>query len=412
MSAFPSAPSHQESTLQSPGIMQGFPPPPDLRITLDNWDRPPFNRWSFQNVRSVLPTRPIARGAGPASVFARAPQDILPVVFTDIDGVARNVAAMLERTYTDGFMVLQDGRIIAEHYLNGMTPATLHLSQSVAKSFVGALVGILAGRGELQLEAPLSHYVPELAGCGYAGATVAQLLDMRSGVRFSEDYLDPNCEMGQLDRADGWKPGPRPGEPASTYDLILTLQQVRPHGGHFEYRSIETDTLGWVLERVSGLGLADLMSRELWQPMGAEAEACFTVDRAGTCLADGGLNATMRDYARFGQMFLDDGACNGRQIVPAAWTAACRTGDVAAFQPLYGDRFSRFPDSCYSRQWWVYDRASGLHCASGVFGQMIYVRPRERIVAVKLSSWPDFLNDNLRASTLAALDAIVQQVTA
>lgn len=403
-------PVNQSTAFKPLGIMQGFPPPPDKRITLDNWDRPPFNRWSFQNVRSVLPTRAIARGTAPASAFGQAQQDILPIVFADIDGERRSVAEMLDRTYTDGFMVLRDGKIVAEHYLNSMTPASLHLSQSVSKSFVGAMVGILAGRGELNLNAELSHYVPELAATGYAGATLTQVLDMRSGVRFSEDYLDPNCEMGQLDRADGWKPGPRPGEPASTYDLILTLRQERPHGGYFQYRSIETDVLGWVLERVSGLGLAELMSRELWQPMGAESEACFTVDQAGTCLADGGLNATMRDYARFGQIFLDDGFLNGRQIVPAAWTAACRTGDVAAYQHLYRERRPTYPDACYSRQWWVYDFASGLHCASGVFGQLIYVRPRERIVAVKLSTWPDFLRDDLHASTMAALEAITLEI--
>ena len=392
------------------GIMQGFPPPLAARITLDNWDLPPFNRWSFQNVRSVLATRAISRGDGPASTFRRTPRDILPIAFTDIDGAKRTVGEMLDRTYTDGFIVLHKGSVVAEHYLNNMTPATLHLSQSVSKSFTSALVGILAGRGEIDIERPVEYFVPELASCGYKGATVTQVLDMRSGIKFDEEYTNPESEVGMLDRADGWKPGPRPGEPASTLDLILTLKQERPHGGHFSYRSIETEVLGWVLERVSGLGLAELMSRELWQPMGAEHEACFTVDRAGTCLADGGLNASLRDYARFGQIFLDDGAFNGRQVVPAAWTAACRTGDAEAFGPLYGDRFAKYPNACYSKQWWVFDKTTGLHCASGVFGQMIYVRPKERIVAVKLSSWPDFLNDDLRASTLAALEAIAKEV--
>src|SRR6185369_9475874 len=168
-------------------IMQGFPPPLAARIALETWDFPPFNRWSFQNVRSVLPTRAIARGDGPASVFQRKLHDILPIPYTDIDGAQRTVAEMLDRTYTDGFIVLHRGSIVAEHYFNNMTPATLHLSQSVAKSFVGALVGILAGRGELDLNAPVAQYVPELGASGYAGATLGQVLDMRSGVRFGED---------------------------------------------------------------------------------------------------------------------------------------------------------------------------------------------------------------------------------
>ena len=142
---------------------------------------------------------------------------------------------MLATTYTDGFILLHQGRVVLERYLNGMSEATLHLSQSVAKSFVGTLVGIMAMRGVLALDRPVSRYVPELARCGYAGATLAQVLDMRSGVRFVEDYLDPASEVGLLDRAAGWKP-PLPGEVlGGIYDLILTLRQERPHGGPFAY---------------------------------------------------------------------------------------------------------------------------------------------------------------------------------
>jgi CubicO group peptidase (beta-lactamase class C family) len=143
----------------------------------------------------------------------------------------------------------------------------------------------------LALDNPVSHYVPELAATGYAGATLGQVLDMRSGVRFVEDYLDPASEVGMLDRVAGWKP-PLPGEVlGGIYDFILTLKQERPHGGAFAYRSIETDVLGWVLERATGRGLADLLSRELWQSLGCEADASMAIDRSGTCQADGGLSA-------------------------------------------------------------------------------------------------------------------------
>jgi CubicO group peptidase (beta-lactamase class C family) len=388
------------------GIMAGFPPPPDKRAMLDNWDSPPFNRWSFQNVRAVLPTRAVARGRE-ASRLQGSPQALDDVACTDAEGRPSTAGAMLASTYTDGFILLHRGRIVVERYLNGMSETSLHLSQSVSKSFVGTLIGIMAGRGLLALDRPVSHYVPELAGCGYAGATLAQVLDMRSGVRFVEDYLDVDSEMGLLDRASGWKPV-RPGDPGSVYDLILRLRQERPHGGHFAYRSIETDVLGWVLERTTGQGLAELMSGELWQPLGCEAEACFTVDRAGTCLADGGLNACLRDYARFGQLFLDEGFANGRQIVPADWVAACRRADRDAFHPLYGERFADFPEAGYSRQWWVLDGKTGRHAALGVFGQMIYVDPAAQIVAVKLSSWPDFLNDTMRLATIRAIEAMAR----
>jgi CubicO group peptidase (beta-lactamase class C family) len=399
--------TEKNATAAELGIMAGFPPPPDKRVTPETWDFAPFNRWSFQNIRMVLPTRAIPRGPGPASTLAQAHQRLDDLSFTDVDGRSSTVGEMLATTYTDGFILLHRGRVVMERYLNGMTEASLHLSQSMVKSFVGALVGIMAGRGILALDRPVSHYVPELAGCGYAGATIAQLLDMRSGIRFVEDYLDPNSEVGMLDRAGGWKPL-RPGDPAGIYELILRLKQERPHGGHFAYRSIETDTLGWALERATGVSLAELLSRELWQPMGAEFEACIAIDRCGTCQADGGLNAALRDYARFGQLFLDEGSLGGRQIVPADWVAGCRTGDVGAFRPLYGERFAAFPDACYSRQWWVFDRKTGKHAALGVFGQLIYIDPPAEIVAVKLSSWPDFLNDPRRVTTIRAIEAMAK----
>jgi CubicO group peptidase (beta-lactamase class C family) len=390
------------------GIMADFPPPADKRATLENWDSPPFNRWSFQNVRSVLPTRAVDRGCE-ASILPGNPQPFDDVAFTDAEGRPTTVGEMLAATYTDGFILLHRGRLVVERYLNGMTEASLHLSQSVAKSFVGTLVGIMVGRGLLALDQPVSDYVPEFGACGYAGATLRQVLDMRSGVRFVEDYLDVDSEVGVLDRAAGWKPA-RPGDPGGVYDLILTLRQERPHGGHFAYRSIETDVLGWVLERATGLGLAELMSRELWQPLGCEADACFTVDRAGTCQADGGLNATLRDYARFGQLYLEEGFANGRQIVPADWVAGCRRADTGAFRPLYGERFADFPEAGYSRQWWVLDGRSGRHAALGVFGQMIYVDPPAEIVAVKLSSWPEFVNDPMRDMTIRAIEAMAREL--
>ena len=392
------------------GIMAGFPPVLDKRATLANWDLPPFNRWSFQNVRSILPTRAIPRGRGPVEPLPQSPQALEAVTFTDLDGSRRSVADMLASTYTDGFLLLHRGRIVLERYMNGMSEVTLHLSQSVVKSFVGTLIGIMTGRGLLALDRPVSHYVPELAATGYAGATLGQVLDMRSGVRFVEDYLDPASEVGMLDRAAGWKPA-LPGEVlGGIYDFILTLRQERPHGGAFAYRSIETDVLGWVLERATGQGLADLLSQEIWQPLGCEFDASIAIDRAGTCQADGGLNACLRDYARLGLLYLQEGAWNGRQILPAAWVAACRTGDREAFLPFYGERFAAFPDSAYSRQWWVYDRKRGRHAASGIFGQMILIDPVQELVAVKLSSWPDPLNDAMRLSTLRAIDAMADSL--
>jgi CubicO group peptidase (beta-lactamase class C family) len=387
-------------------------PLPGAPATLNwgNWDWPPQNRWAFQHVGDLLRTARVARGHGPAWHFGSAPRDLAGITFTDIDGATRTVGDMLAATYTDGFLVARDGKIVAEIYLNGMERATLHISQSVVKSFTSALVGILVGAGELEIDRLASDYVPELANCGYRGATVAQVLDMRSGVKFDEDYLAPDSEVAQLDRACGWKPRRDAADTRSTKGLILSLQAERAHGSPFLYRSIETEVLGWIISKVAGQDYATFMSNALWQGMGAEADASMTIDHEGTALADGGLNATLRDYARFGQLFLDMGARGTRQIVPEAWVKACRTGDVEAFRPNYAERFVAYPNAAYSKQWWVLDTKSGLHQARGIYGQLIHVDPARRLVVAKLSSWPNPVNDALSGTTLRAIDAIGREL--
>jgi len=393
----------EQSTVKATGIMQGFPPPPAQRITLETWDRFPQNRWAFQNVRSVLPTRAIA--AGTALPLPRHHEALGELPVESTEGQSLPLAALLEAQEADACLVIHKGAIVWERYWNGMNERSLHLSQSVSKSFTGAVAGILAGQGLLDLDRPLQDYVPELDACGYRDATLRQVLDMRSGIKFGEDYTDPDCEVGMLDRAAGWKPR-RAGDPEGIYDLILRLEQERAHGGYFAYRSIETEVLNWVLERVSGSSLAELFARHLWQPMGAEAEACFAVDPCGTCLADGGLNAALRDYGRFGLLHAQGGTIGGRQVVPSEWVAASQTGDVAAFQEKKNVALADMPNACYSRQWWVLDRERGIQAAMGIFGQLIYVDPGRQVVMVVLATWSSALDLERRLAQFRAADAV------
>ncbi len=383
--------------------MEGFPPSPERRISLENWDRYPFNRWSFQKVRSVLPTRRVRHDPSRLRPLLLAPANLGSVEVPLPGGQRASLDRLLAALDTDGCIAVKDGRIRFEAYLNDMTETSLHLSQSVSKSLTGALVGIQIGHGTIDPDSPVERYVPELAECGYRGARVSDLLDMRSGVRFVEDYLDPDCEMGLLDRASGWKPA-KPGEPNSIYDVALQLRQDRPHGGRFRYRSIETDMLGWILERSSGRHFCTLMEETLWAPMGAEADACYTVDRAGTALADGGLNATLRDYARFGLLMLEDGRREEASIVPSEFVADCRRGDPSVFDD--GERFPRFPGACYARQWWVLDQEHGITAALGIFGQMIYLDRSSGLVMVFLSSWPAPVDPQRRELQFAAAEAV------
>lgn len=394
-------PSYRNSDVRLP-IMRGSPPalaPPRM-----DWDRGPWNRWTFQHIREILPTAEVWRGRGAVRELPRSETDLDGLAVVDSAGAPTTLAGLLDETYTDGFLIIRNGAIAYERYFNGMTERTLHLSQSVGKSLVAAVAGILAGRGVLDVNAPVTQYLPPLAQTAWRGATLQQVLDMTTGVRFDEAYTNPYSGAGMLDVASGWKPIPPDSDPAFTWpkhiwELIISLTETdRPHGGWFHYRSIETDVLAFCMERVTGKRLPQLVSEELWQKMGAEESACFTVDSAGYGLADGGLNATLRDYGRFGQLMLEGGG-----VIPPHWIEATRTGDHS----IFGDPYTlSLPQGAYKNQFWIEDPKSRSIMCRGVFGQLIYMNWDTSMVAVKLSSWPDFLNVPYNVATLAALHAI------
>jgi CubicO group peptidase (beta-lactamase class C family) len=231
--------------------------------------------------------------------------------------------------------------------------------------------------------------VPELSGSGYAGATVRNVLDMRTGVRFYETYLDPGSEVRVMERSMGWAPRNH-NDPLGMYPYILTTARETDHGGTFTYRSIDTDTLGWIIERACQRRMADLVSERIWQPMGAFHDAEFTVDPLGSAIHDGGVSATLRDLGRFGLMLLDRGMVDGRQIVPAEWieSASYPPADVReAF--ARSDNEPYLPGGWYRNQFWFVPGDNGpiLLCL-GIHGQMIFVEAATRTVGVKLSSWP------------------------
>jgi CubicO group peptidase (beta-lactamase class C family) len=398
--------SYKNSDPRTP-IMQGSPPrlvPPRL-----DWDRAPWNRWSFQHVRDMVPTAEVWRGNAKIRDFPSSARALATLQVTGLNGQATTLGHLLDDTYTDGFLVLQKGGIVTEQYFNGMGPRMLHLSQSVAKSVTSAVAGILIGRGLIDVEARITDYLPELENTAWRGAKIQHVLDMTTGVTFSEEYTDPYSEMGQLDVAAGWKPPP-PGSdpefiwPSTVWDLILSCKRSdASHGAVFHYRSIETDVLAFAMERVTGKRLPQIVSEELWQKIGAEESGSFTVDSAGYALADGGFNATLRDYGRFGQMLLEGG--NG--IVPASWIEATRNGKHGMFGEPYA---TLMPGGAYHNMFWIENGASRNLMAQGVFGQLIYVDFANDMVVVKLSTWPDFIIPEMVIATRNAVRLIGQHL--
>ena len=377
-----------------PPIMQGHPVPKEWQLPEYDWDGPPWNRWSFHHIRELVTTVNVHRGPDTWDL-AEDVQDIDGLAFDLADGTPTTWAGMLDRTYTDATLVWLDGRIIAESYWNGMARATPHIAFSVSKSITSAVAGTLVADGLLDPSAPVTGILPELAATAWNGATVQQVLDMTTGVAFDETYGNPDSKVFLLDVAANWKPPypfMKPEEtPRTTWELILQMvDKEAEHGSRFEYRSIETDLLGHLMERVSGNRLADLTSDRLWAPMGAEQDGYFTVDKAGFPLADGGFNACLRDFARFGRLMLEDGRRDGRQVIPKSWIDDIRAGAHG----LANDDLRAFlPKGSYRNQFWIEDEDRPSHLCLGIFGQHIYVNVSLGLVAVKLSSWPTALSE-------------------
>ena len=387
--------------------MIGFPPAVEHRWSLANWQNAPVNRWSFQHLREVVPTARVSRGTSPARPLPEGSGFQQHQVVWRLDGSAGTVAGVIADTYTDGFLVIHDGKIVAELYPTGMPADRTHMLMSVSKSLVGCIVGVLADRGGIDVTAAVDYYLPELAASGYRGATVRDVLDMRSGVRFSEEYLDPGAEVRLLEQVVGWAPRLRPDLPFSMYEYLPTLQAKRDHGAAFEYRSCETDVLGWLCERASGVRMPELLSTLLWSRIGAEQDIDASVDQAGAVFHDGGLAATLRDLGRFGQLLLERGSVNGHQVVPEWWIADSYAGASHSRQVFAASgNDSWLPGGMYRNQFWLPSATREVLLCLGIHGQMIWVEPARRLVVVKLSSWPLPQDVSKLLDTFAAIDMI------
>ena len=389
------------------GIMQGFPP--KRLVDMAKWDLGPYNRWAFQHISEIIPTANVSRGNGPVTRLELALQDLSGLTFKTPDGKQMSVNDMLVKTYTDGFIVLRNGKIVFEKYYNGMTPQTRHLLMSVSKSVTGTLAGILVNDGRLNPTAKVVNYIPELAKSpGYAEATVRQVLDMTTSIVFSEVYADPKSEVRAHEVATAWRGPQTKLAQDGVYAFAQTImKEKRAHGEKFHYASINTDVLGWLIQRAAKQRLVDFMSDAIWSKLGAEHDAHLSVDYKGSPIPNGGFVMTLRDLARFSQMVLDDGRYNGRQIVPSGWIDDIRqNGKNSAWKPTVYAKL--WPNGFYRNQWYVTKDDHGSFFGVGVNGQNIWINPTTRTVIVKFSSLPTNAEKENSILTFAGMDAIAR----
>lgn len=371
----------------------------------DNWREAPWNVWAFRHVHELIPTARITATSG----LAEEPK-VDATALTEhefvFEGERRTVASFLRQTSTDAITVMRAGRFIGDFHAPNFTLQTRHIMFSASKSVAGLLAGMLVGDGLLDPEAPVAHYVPELARSAYGDAQVRHVLDMRTSLAFNEDYLDPNGLYARYRRAGLWDPR-RDGEESETVIGFLASLSKGPeeHGGPFHYCSPNSDVLGLVIERASGARYADFAAARLWQPLGLRHDGCVTVDLAGTARSGGGMSMTARDLARIGELVRLGGVVDGRRLINAEWMQDTLSGGSAEAW-RQGSFSAWLPDGRYRNKWYQVGNASGAFFAIGIHGQWLYVDPLRETVIAKFSSQPEPTNNDLKRLNLGLFEAI------
>lgn len=360
-------------------------------------------------MRQLMPTVNVSRGLGaPGPVQRELDAQIDAVRFTPLGAkTTMTWAQSLAANYTDGIVVMHRGKIVYERYFGVLKDTGQHAAMSVTKSFVGTLGAMLVADGHIDANQRVDHYVPELSASAFGSATVRQVLDMTTGLHYSEDYADPNADVWA--HAAAGNPLPKPQGFAGPSNYYAYLETVKPQGRHgdaFGYKTVNTDVLGWIIARVTGKNVAQVMSDRIWSRLATEQDAYFSVDSIGTPFAGGGLNTGLRDLARFGDMMRNDGYANGQQIVPKSVVDDIRNGgDKRAFAKA---GYSLLKGWSYRNMWWVTHNADGAYTARGVYGQTIYIDPKAQMVIARYASTPVASNAANDPTSLPAYDAVAK----
>ncbi|MGI9186922.1 MAG: serine hydrolase domain-containing protein, partial [Gaiellales bacterium] len=292
-------------------------------LTVENWLWDMHGTRSAQRLAEFRSLAPISRGTGPVHELPVDLVELDHLELVDRAGARVTLGQHLETSFTEGLIVIKDGTIIYERYLNGLQPDTQHLLASVTKSVTATVLGIAIGRGALRLDDRVGDIAPEFIGTSVEDATVGQVIDMTAGTAFSEvhdELVEPGQEsdLMRFFRQSGTMPLGE-AEPLGVLGLFRELGQAYPHGDHFEYRTPLTCVAGRILEVATSRSYLDLVSEDVWSRIGAEHDAAMVIDVGGFPFAGGGMTATLRDIARYGLAHLDGGIVAGEQVIPADW---------------------------------------------------------------------------------------------
>lgn len=372
------------------GLMQGFPATENQQVTKANYMFPPYNRWAFQHMRYLNQTAPIERGNIPVSKLEVLKMNLLDKTFTDNSYTHKSykLKDLLVQNYTDGFIVIKNGKILTEYYANGMMPSTPHWVASMTKSVQSTVAEILINRGVLDDTKKVEFYIPELKGTIHGSATVREVLDMNIAIvpdGVMEGVKDPNSYFNRFGRAVGFLPN---NGLENVYQILPQIKPYGVNGGKIRYASATAEISGWIISKVTNKPLEQVISEEIWSKLGTSGDTYTIVDPALKMVSTGGINTTLRDYARFGMMIANHGKINGVQVIPEAviqkilsagdhpsWKAS----DFATMEPVI---------KSYRSYWYITENKNHGVFAWGIHGQHMYVDPTNNIVIVQMSSLP------------------------
>ena len=393
------------------GWMKGFPPPEDRIVKFEDGSffAFPALRYSVSHMRQFMPTVNVSRGLGaPTDIPRDINEDIDEVTFVPLEEEGEMTwKESLMKNYTDGILVMHKGEIVYEKYFGSLDESGQHAAMSMTKSFTGTLGILLVQEGVLDLREKASTYVPEMANSAFGDATIREILDMTTGLKFSEDYSDPQADIWIFSAAGNPLPKPAGYEgPRNYFEYIETVQKQGEHGEAFGYKTVNTDAMGWIISRVTGKSVADLLSERIWSKMGAEQDGYYSVDAIGTPFAGGGFNASLRDMARFGELIRNNGFANGQQILPKAVIDDIRTGGSKEAFAKAG--YKLLDGWSYRNMWWITHNEHGAFAARGVHGQTVYIDPVAEMVIVRFASHPVAGNAAIDPFSLPAYHAVAK----
>ena len=399
----------KQSDPQTLGWMQGFPPPQDKLIAQPSSDFFSFPklRWTVCHIRELMPTTDVSRGIGaPSTLNYELDKNIDALTFTPTNSKRPMTwKQSLDANYTDGIMVMHHGKVVYERQNGCLNELGNHAAMSMTKSMTGLLAEILVTEGKLDDKALVASIIPELKNSGFGDATVRQVMDMTTALDYSEDYADPNADIWQYSEAASPLPKPKDySGPNGYFEYLQTVNKKGQHGAEFNYRTINSDALGWIISRTTGKAVNELLSDRIWQKIGAEQSAYMTVDAKGTPFAGGGISAGLHDMARIGSLMLNKGEINGERLFPTAVVDNIEAGgDKNAFAKA---GYKQLTNGSYKSMWWLFNNPTPIYAARGVHGQTIYVDPAADMVIVRFASYPDASNSKIDPTSLPAYKAL------